>query len=990
MPAQQTQVHVIVDDSGSMYDNIITLRPIFNPEYSGMKDPFVDTIRKELDALADRLESPCLSFVFHIFSDTAVTGYRLSHLPELKRSTNISAGFNAMLDSLHGGPRCDHCIVIFVSDGADGHFTEQRAALPPVPCARCTLLTVAVGADFPTTLVVNELRPKYHTFGGDAVPFVFPLTLEHDTVEQAKAEIEWVASQLEEIIRMGGEMPELTLEEMRGGCDIECVIRQCRRWYNACTIKCLSLDISLQDKIELVKTTREDMGRAELLLQGMMEHLVKPLPRNLRARRSLFQLCSLREKLNNLLGQLNKGRLFEDLSDQEKQEYLSFGNISGRFLTTAMRYRAANFETTRKSLLRLVSEYAPTPQDEGLMDQIGLCSQAEYFADAASVMHDIENTFTLGGIMELVPFVGRIVELHPVPECSQINPWVVSVKSLSTTVKRTSTHNLYVQCKGTLELREATFNSLIVLGGHAECPGIFCHLQSFALTRNWMLYFNDARLASAAMLLVHVMGGETLEEWKREELDIVRSICAQHTETNSHWWHEYLACLRCDADFRRCLVTESPKLPKALRCPGLSKYLLGVWWLSDRWGCLSELQLHSRFQAAVVEHMGRCQLKPEAYISLKQGDAAPMTKTMVLDIVLDHVVPAQRTSHITERGISRLIEAALQPHIQAARQRAREGAGIAFDRERLYHDATYSHLSLLNIQRVFEHLFEQIGGFKWWDGPTDDELMIALLSSRGSSQDRNLGVCGLSKDGFLTHEQLVKTLVSQLEAKADPAPVIMVAARGTMKEYLHMRHMGLPRPIPASLARRYMEETGRDVDATWQVDPETRLSRFACCFTSCDLYLTIPPGEERRKRATIRDHLRMCCRLPIIPGLHRCVARNASLPTLEIIRAVAAGSELGDPFQSREALRRIEKGMGHTDGVPRSFSSVDHYAGCRAEQARSLLLERVKRAMRIHAKDEPIVLHHIVEDIKISLEENTWSYEEFKRVFDAKYAAMGV
>lgn len=328
------QVHFIVDDSGSMY----------------FCKSFIESIRKELDDVADRLESPSLSFTSHLFSDKSITGRRLCPMPNLHSGTNIALGFEAMIRSVRPSP-CELCIIVFVSDGADSPGNEvRRNALQGLSCPS-TLLTVAVGEGFPTSLVVDELRVKYHTFGGDSIPLVIPLSNKHSTISEMQEEIKWTASQLEEIILSRGVVQELSMDELSSTFDIDVIFRQCKRWYNAATIKCMSkaADYSLEDKTDMVKETRDKFNQAEMLMKKISLSIAKPLPSNLKARRPLFLLTTLRERINKLLDQLNKGILLDKLTDVEKQEYLSFGNKTGRFLSTSIRYHSAKCDTHANS-----------------------------------------------------------------------------------------------------------------------------------------------------------------------------------------------------------------------------------------------------------------------------------------------------------------------------------------------------------------------------------------------------------------------------------------------------------------------------------------------------------------------------------------------------------------------------------------------------------------------------------------------------------------
>lgn len=719
--SSEYQVHVIFDDSGSMYS--------FGTDVGS--GSFVKMARKEFDLMADRLESTNISFVFHLFSDTVCTGKRLRDMPKLSLGTNISLGFESMVKWIQQSP-CKHCIVIFVSDGADARGSEaRRARLLPLPC-KSTLLTVAVGDGFPTSLVVDELRVKYHTFGGDSIPLVFPLSGDED--------IPWVVSQLEEIIKTGGVQPDFSVHDLESRVsdktNIDIVFLQCKRWYNACTIKCMSAQpqLSLLEKIELVRETKEKFNQAEDLMKNVTLCISKPLPSNLRARRPIVLLASLREKLNVLMEQLRKGRLFDELSDVEKQEYLSFGNTAGRFLTKSIKYNAANFETTKASLLRFVKNYSSTKADQDLIDQINLCSWDEYMEDARdnAELLNLNDMRTLAGVIEGLPFIGRAVELHTIPECAQINPWVDSIKKLPMIIKTITTHDLYIRYNGRLEVRGEIVNSLIICGGDPTCPGIFCHLQSFALSKNWLLYFNDARLAAASMLIVYIFCNGDSEEWKLEELSHVRSICKLHTPVNSKWWHIYLDCLKTD-DFRDCLVTESPNLEKCMTCPGMSKFILGMWWWADQGHIFTDLP--DRFEAVVVEILGRRNVNVEDFFSVKR--VVKGSKVNPGAEAMQTVILALKTSHLSQRKISNLLQSALEVYIKKNVLVARQETSVNFKKDDLM-KVSHFNLSLEHVKCFFGGLIEKQSGNKW-DGPNDESLMRALMiaTSHGTSFDRN-------------------------------------------------------------------------------------------------------------------------------------------------------------------------------------------------------------------------------------------------------------
>ena len=954
-PPMSTQVHFLVDSSGSMYAH-------------PLHEAFINCIRQELDSLADRFDSG-LSTTFHLFTENAITGPRLYPMPNVSGVTIISSAFEAMVKSVKASP-CEYCIIIFVSDGADTRGDGLwMAELPPLPC-ESTLLTVAVGCGFPTSLVVDVLRVKYHSFGGDAIPLVFPLSNHQTSVDAMQQEIQWVTSELEEIVKARGVVQELSMGDLDSSLDIDTIFRQCKRWYNAATVQCMTKSISILEKIDAVKETKAKFDHSEALMRNLALGMGKPLPSNLRARRPLTLLTALREKLNILLEQLNKGRLFDQLSDEEKQKYLSFGNTAGSLHATSMKYHAANFKTTEASFKRLLENYTPTEGDERRIDQLNLCSSAEYFTDASLNPQLFKGIGSLAGVLEGLPFIGRGVELYTRPDCVQINPWVASIKSIPMIIKTITTHDLFIQYNGNMEVSNEKANSIIILGGVDGCPGIFCHLQSFALTKNWLLYFNDSRLAAASMLLVYVLGGGA-GEWKLEELSHVRSICSFHTAVNSKWWHDYLACLKT-ASFKDCLVTESPRLNnKCMTCPGLSKFLLAMWLCVDQGHVFNDLP--ARFQATAVELLGRCKLDAESFFDVRQSAREGPNPAMES---LDAVLPAVKAAHLSTRKINSLLQAALEVHIKQANIASREATTVTFKADELMKVAHFN-LSLEHVQCLFAELGMQ-------ERASSEILMRALMiaTTHATSYDRSHPTCFVDA----TQDDIIQAMKGRMAGKSckDTRNVIMSVAKKEVSNHFNLRHIGLPRPIPYELVLRYKEETGRDISETWQLDHETGLSPIACCFPACDLYLIIPQGDAYKQRATIRSHLSTCCKSSI-PGLHKCVARNLNLPTSDIMKLVKSGVELGPPFLPRDVTKRLSKGVGVYGGVPKAFASADKYMEHALELEYNGMPAKIKASIEQFTGGDSMVLYHAIDDIKISLDADCWGYASFKRTFDAKY-----
>jgi hypothetical protein len=618
-------------------------------------------------------------------------------------------------------------------------------------------------------------------------------------------------------------------------------------------------------------------------------------------------------------------------------------------------------------------------EDEQLIDQLNLCSSAEYMADAKSNPHLFKDINSLAGVLEALPFVGRPVEMHESPDCIQINPWVGSIKSIPMIIKAISTHDLFIQYNGVMEVSNEKVNSLIILGGVKDCPGIFCHLQTFALTKNWLLYFPESRLAAASMLMLHVLGNNESAAWKLEELSHVRSICALHTPVNSKWWHDYLSCLKTP-DFRKCLVTESPKLEKWMACPGLGKFLLGMWWCADQGHQFTDLS--DRFQAIAVELLGRCRLEAETFFTVSRLKHEAEDYSTAVKDALETVIRALKVSHLTNRNITNLLYSTLQAHVAEAKTVAMEETTITFKAEDLMKVAHFN-LSLENVRNFFTGVFKSFE----WKGPSDETLMKALMIAtvHTNSFDRNHPmtlVPATQDDIFRSMKGRMAGAICKYAGKE-----IVSDAKDRVTAHLHACHTGLPRPIPYELVLRYNEETGRNIAETWDLDIDTGLSPISCCFPSCDLYLVIPQGDSRKQRAVIRAHLSTCCKNSI-PGLHKCVTRNSHLPTTEIVRLIESGTELGEPFLPRDVARRIAKGTGVYGGVPKSFASPEEYKQHALQAGYKALPGKMKQCIMEFTGGDSLVLYHAIDNIKKSLNAKSWDYSSFKRTFDAKYAAL--
>ena len=967
-----------MDDSGSMYSGI-------------HGRCFMEKLRVELDQMAVMIEThPNLdtSVDSVIFSKISHSSKRFVGMPNFSSTTNISTGFNEMC-ALVSRCKPEHCIIVFISDGYDDPGNEVKIqSLQPLAC-KSTLLTVAVGDGFPTSLVVDKLRPKYHTFGGDSIPLVIELPSFQDTRLEMESDVDWVIKQLYDIIISGGVLKEYTMEELEANPSVETISKQCKFWYNACTVKSVSKDIPHEEKLKVIRDTKEMFGKAEELMKGLST-MVKPLPSNLRAKRPLFLLHSMRQKLNKLLEQVENCRRVDSMTDVEKAEYLRHGNSEGRFMTKALSYHAAHFPTSLASLLCFLSTHKATVSDEELMDNINMCSWKEYFEDAARNMDLFKNVKSLAGVLDMLPFVGRAVRLYEnQPDCCQINPWVLSsfVEELPMTLKGISTYDLHVKHQGALTLGfcsgNSVINALIVEGGDPACQAIFCHMQCFSFLKNWMLYFNDIRLVSASMLVLHVLCHyDKPQEWHLEELCRARAICALHSRQTAEWWAKYLDVLQCPVNFRKCLVTESDKLERFLTCPGLGKFMLGTWWLVDQGVLTTKEELAERCRATLVEFFGRCKLTSSHFFTLTR-QFNPFQHFDMEALIHRALGDAMQREHLTCRKMHVLLKTAMAPDLIKAKAALCHGTCIHFEMELLKNCQRF-HLSFYGIHCFFKRLVLQATGKEWEDGLDGDESMMMRLLLQATMSDNSYQRChsqqvydGLSKQNMM--DQMACKLAGS-GVKHQSFSLILNAMEIVISRTFE-QHQGLPRVMPAEYMARYKEESQglRDIAHTWKVD-SNGLSRVACCFPDCSLYLVIPKAStEKKQRAIITNHLHMCCKYSI-PGLHNTIAKHLDSPTDEIINLIKTGADLHEPFLPREVTRRMAKGLGVYGGVPSRFAHVDAYRADAVQTERLRLRSKILAAM-----PDDATLGVFIDNVKRSMHGAFWSYDEFKATFDALY-----
>ena len=947
----RTHIAVVYDNSGSMY-RCYESRTLLVP-----------SLPECMHLLAENLKEQGITTAFHVFSDDVASGTDLKAILARERpmGTNIAVGFSDMISSYKHN--AEHVVVIFVSDGEDstpGKGVAMRMMLPSLK-ETSTLLTIAVGSKFPTSTVLNDLYGKYHTSPDKSLPLVLPIDPKAENTHEAMHAIQ---SQLTGIIleiASGVARRQVTvsdLEEM----DRQAIYEQCVRWYNECSVKCL-LQAPLPEKIALVEECKARLNAAEACMKkGMTAESLKPLASNIKKNFTLHHLTSIREKLNTISAQLNKGRLFEHLTDEEKSQFLSFAsNKVGAYSSKAVKYHGVDMQRAVASLKEKVRTYTATELDKKIVDTIHYCSQAEIWEDAKANQDLLEKIKCMAGALETIPVAGRSLEFLPIPDCAQMNPWLITVSGMPTVVKIITTHDLYCMAKGELNYSKQKINNIMILGGDEGRMEIETYFQSFTIC-GWMYYHKDIRLAVAGAVLNHLLSGE-LQEWKLEELGWLRAILDLHTPSNSRWWHEYCAMLVTDP--RKCLVTESLDLPAAIRCQGLNKPILALWRAIDGGKQYDTAALRDFMLALVTEFLGRCKLSTEF-----SGQSNGLKTHLAIDYKLPgfsidtlcaDVIANASTQHTCMQSIMHTL-------LQGINQRLKNAKGevqVQVNRGSLC-KLQHFNLTLPQIETIFLNL-SKMCKIEQWQGITDDELMRALCIVCN-----NLGSIGRNtpSEGQLTApiEDIRQTIAASLAAvaKEDLKTKLLTACKDRVVSFLHAQHVGLPKVIPGEFMQRYYAESGRDIAKDFAVNPKTGLSCIACCYPTCSLYLTIPPGNEQQRRSIVKAHLTDCSKA-VIPGLHECVALNVGKSASEIVKMIKEGKGLKTPFPSRSFGRH----------------KFDKRQVQLQERRQHKLLNA---AISSYEAGDSQQLYHLIVQMQESLSSKSWSYAAFKETFDRKYA----
>lgn len=208
-----TTVYIVTDDSGSM-------------------GHIRESVQEGIRSLVSRQKDSSFQFRFISFSSDAFFAERIEDLPIQGGSTNIAAAFQLLNRKIVSSPLPGKYIVVFISDGSDDNNSTIVSRLQAQGGMKdlgipSVFFTVAVGSGFPTKVVVEALRPSYHS-ASDDLPLVFPLRDSDQSVFvfEKLAEYMFCRDHFQCSLEMN---PRIRIEDIPSYVD---------GVYNSCTVKC--------------------------------------------------------------------------------------------------------------------------------------------------------------------------------------------------------------------------------------------------------------------------------------------------------------------------------------------------------------------------------------------------------------------------------------------------------------------------------------------------------------------------------------------------------------------------------------------------------------------------------------------------------------------------------------------------------------------------------------------------------------------------------
>lgn len=1067
-----TQVCFLLDESGSMSD-------------------FTKAVREAVGSIIETNLDPGTRFCVITFSGGVDAATDMAQLKRPEHgATHIAPAFkrmHAVVNGIPGKRAPERVIIVFISDGEDdapAKCVSDLRALPAFPFDSI-LLTVGIGGRFPTELVVDVLRPKYHR-GSLALPPVLPV--------KNLPDLSWAFGQLEAVLLTELMQCAPIPSKVDDTTSTRVLIQFIRAKYNECAVKCAESGRRPRDNLAILNETTAKMHQVALLAKARVvqdraalkaraaaggesegdagenegnagenegaedatveiaeasdgPRRIKPLLSNLisatvyNPKTCLTLALSVVRRLNEMIAAASKGQLISDLPDDAKQELIGYAYTEGRLMHVASRYRAANFSTTKQSLLRLLRSYSPKDSDKSLPDPINLADQAEYFADARDNLLDlIPFTHTLNGIVKVLPFVGRTLTFKtPMPiDALQMNEWLAEVVALPMVHRYMTTYDFYTTFNEAFSARGEKVNGLMILGGDPNSPGIFHHLQSMILLKHPGLFVLTARLAVAGSVLAFILGNHSTHEgWMDQELDMVRGVCANYPQTSLADWQFYMEDMRSNQRHTRCLVPESPKLPRHCKCQGLTKYLLALYLTIANGHVYTMEELNIRHMALVTEFLSRCRVQffdffdNAAYISPqtlleKVWEASDGSGGVFGEDEILYACPTYASAR--EKFASKVDE------FLTSKVRGKILVGTTFQANRLYALSHYQ-LSLHRIGTFFSHLANMC--VKDRDSAPEfilpkPQLIRAMHTAQTIRTAYERSTSPPSMDP-IPRDELQNILSSHFTGKHRSAVMGRMDAfvKTRFEAYHQLTHSGLARPIPSEYIQRFKEEFGLDIGADWGVGP-SGLSTLACCSPDCPHFLELmemprkrtarqaqkdsdpkdsaqkdsdqkdaSPKDSTPKESGIHQDPILCRKLrlhlsqgaPSIAGFHKTVLAFQNLAPEHVAAKIASGECLLESLPSRQVQLPTRDDMLQRSAV------TDHCAGVWSQSARKLeelriaqararrdgILSGLQQAVSELGSGDPSFLSRAVGELQGQLESPTWCYDDFRAIFAKQY-----
>jgi hypothetical protein len=1001
LPPKPTQVFFIVDESGSM-------------------GSFTSSIREAVSSIIETNLDPSTRFQVIAFSEDVDSAPTVAGLKKPMHSgTRIAPAFrkmHALLRDIPAKRQPERVVIAFISDGQDDSPSKCLTDLKALPALQydSILLTIGIGMSFPTGLVVDALRPRYHK-GPSALPPVLPVS--------APSDLGWAFGQLEAVLLTELMQHAPIPSKADDTVSTRGLIQFIRARYNECVIKCAESGRKPRDNLGLLNDTTARMhevvhlARARVVQERASKtawrvnpegekvegERIKPLLSNLisatiyNPKTCLTLALSIVRRLNDMIAAASKGQLISDLPDAAKKELIGYAYTEGRLIQMASRYRSANFSTTKQSLLRLLRAYSPKETDKLLPDPINLADQAEYFVDARDNLLDlIPFTHTLPGILKVLPFVGRTLTLRePLPvDALQMNEWLAEVVALPMVHRHMTTYDFYETFQGSFSAREERVNGLMVLGGDQLSPGIFHHVQSMLLLKHPALFVLTARLAVAASVLTFILGSHSTHEgWMDLELETVRSVCANYPQTSLGDWHLYMDDIRSKENHLRCLVAESPKLPRHCRCPGLTKYLLALYLAIEGGHPFTQEDLRERHMALVTEFMARCKLQ---FFDFFHSPAVLSPQGLLEDAweekdedgnMFGDRLLGSCTTYLQARA---LFTARVDQALRTS-SRSKVLVGTTFRPNKLY-DLTHYQLSLQRIGNALANLAHMCPGLRGEDSAPGfilgkDELVRALYTVQTVRTAYERSQSPAPTDP-IPKEALQGILASHFAGRQRNAVLGLLDTfvKARYEEAHQQTHQALARPLPSGYIERFREEFDLDIGNDWAVGA-SGLSTIACCSPNCPHYLEL---LERPLRGTglpepvvcrkLRLHLAQGGR-PLIQGFHRTVSACQNLSPELVAAMIASGEMLREPFPTKDDMLfrsiLLHKGGGE--------SALEALRSKQAVERREAMLSGLQHAVTELSGGDPSYLAQTVSTLQGQMASPPWLYEDFRALFVAKY-----